>query len=80
MFVAAADAQTVEKDGLVKLTADKSILHVLHEGRSIKVQRVQNQEYDFEGYFSKTARKFPFCIQPVQVEPSVAAIGEIEVI
>ncbi len=80
LLVATAVGQTVGTDNLVKLTADKDFLHVLHEGRSVKVQRVQDQGYELKGYFAKTARKCPpFCIQPVQVDPRVSTVGELEV-
>ena len=80
LLVATAVGQTVGTDNLVKLTADKDFLHILHEGRSVKVQRVQDQGYELKGYFAKTARKCPpFCIQPVQVDPRVSTVGELEV-
>lgn len=63
----------------VPLYKDKPYLHVIHEGRSVKVQRVQDPDYELKGYFAKTARKCPpFCIQPVAPTPGVSAIGEIE--
>ncbi|MEW7992491.1 MAG: rhodanese-like domain-containing protein [Candidatus Thiodiazotropha sp.] len=63
----------------VKLSGDKPFLHVIHEGRSVKVQRVQDPEYVLKGYYAKTARKCPpFCLQPMQVDPAVATIGEVE--
>lgn len=64
----------------INLTADKPFLHVIHEGRSVKVQRVQDPDYELKGYFAKTSRKCPpFCIQPERVDPRVSTIGEIEV-
>ena len=63
----------------VKLSADKPFTHVMHEGRSVRVQRIQDPEYELKGYYAKTARKCPpFCLQPMQVDPKVATIGEIE--
>ncbi len=82
LFVLTASAEEVvvgEKD-VIGLTADKPFLHVIHEGRSVKVQRVQDPDYELKGYFAKTARKCPpFCIQPEQVDPRVATVGELEV-
>lgn len=61
------------------LTADKPYVHVVHEGRSIKVQRVQDPDYQLRGYFAKTVRKCPpFCIQPISPAPGIFAIGEVE--
>lgn len=63
----------------VPLVDGKPFLHVIHEGRSIKVQRVQDPDYELKGYFAKTVRKCPpFCIQPMTPDPSVASIGEVE--
>ncbi|MES9969558.1 MAG: rhodanese-like domain-containing protein [Candidatus Thiodiazotropha sp.] len=74
----AAEPQT-GKELEIKLTGDQAYLHVMHEGRSVKVQRVQDPEYVLKGYYAKTARKCPpFCLQPMQVDPRVATIGEIE--
>jgi rhodanese-related sulfurtransferase len=75
-----AEEVVVGEANVVGLTADKPFLHVIHEGRSIKVQRVQDPNYELKGYFAKTARKCPpFCIQPEQVDPRVATVGELEV-
>lgn len=63
----------------VPLYNGKPFLHVLHEGRSIKIQRIQDRSYELKGYFAKTARKCPpFCIQPISADPSVQTIGERE--
>jgi len=63
----------------VLLYDGKPYLHVIHEGRSIKIQRIQDPGYELKGYFAKTARKCPpFCIQPIAVDPAVRTIGEIE--
>lgn len=63
----------------IKLTSDKPYLHVIHKGESVKVQRVQDPDYVLKGYYAKTARKCPpFCLQPMQVDPGVATIGEVE--
>ncbi len=66
-------------DGIIPLYEGKPYLHVLHEGRSVKVQRVQDSEYQIRGYFAKTSRRCPpFCLQPIQVDARVNTIGEIE--
>lgn len=79
LFSASADELAVGKSGFIGLTADKPYLHVIHEGRSVKVQRIQDPDYELKGYFAKTARKCPpFCIRPEQVDPSVMTVGEIE--
>ena len=63
----------------IPLTKDKPYLHVVYEGRSIKVQRVQDPDYELKGYFAKTERKCPpFCIQPIAPAPGIHTIGEVE--
>ena len=63
----------------VLLYDGKPYLHVIHEGRSIKIERIHDPGYELKGYFATTARKCPpFCIQPITVDPAVKTIGEIE--
>ncbi len=63
----------------VPLTKDKPYLYVIHDGTSIKVQRIQDPNYELSGYFAKTIRKCPpFCIQPITPDPRVGVIGEVE--
>ena len=78
--VAADDELKVgETTDFVPLYAGKPYLHVIHDGRSVKVQRVQDPDYELKGYFAKTVRKCPpFCIQPETPAPGVEPIGEIE--
>ncbi|MCU7797565.1 MAG: rhodanese-like domain-containing protein [Candidatus Thiodiazotropha sp. (ex Semelilucina semeliformis)] len=79
-FQSGAEELVVGGSDVIGLTADKPYLHVIHEGRSVKVQRVQDPDYELKGYFAKTARKCPpFCIQPEQVDPRVSTVGEIEI-
>ena len=76
-----ADELEVGKGGdYIPLTADKKFLHVMHEGKSVKVQRVQDPSYELKGYFAKTARKCPpFCIRPLDADPRVDNYGEVEI-
>ena len=68
-----------ETETFIPLLEGKPYLHVIHEGRSIKVQRVQDPDYELKGYFAKTGRKCPpFCIQPVAPAPGILPIGEVE--
>lgn len=63
----------------VPLMDGKPYLHVEHEGRSVRVERIQDPEFELRGYYAKTARKCPpFCIHAMQVAPGVATVGEVE--
>jgi rhodanese-related sulfurtransferase len=64
----------------VPLTKGKPYLYVIHEGSSVKVQRIQDPNYELSGYYAKTIRKCPpFCIQPITPDPRVKVVGEVEV-
>jgi hypothetical protein len=72
-------ACAAEEDYPVPLMEGKPYIHVMHEGRSVRVQRVQDPEFELKGYYAKTARKCPpFCIHPMTVAPGVATVGEVE--
>jgi rhodanese-related sulfurtransferase len=65
----------------IGVTEDRPYVHVIHEGKSIKVQRVQDPEYELRGYFARTGRKCPpFCIRPMSASDGVETVGEIEVL
>ena len=69
-----------EGGDFIPLTADKQFVHVMHGGKSVKVQRVQDPDYELKGYFAKTARKCPpFCIRSIDADPRVASVGEVEI-
>ena len=75
----ADQVKLVEPAAFIPLVEGKPYLHVVHEGRAVKVQRVQDPDYQLNGYFAKTARKCPpFCIQPIVPAPGVGVIGEPE--
>ena len=64
----------------VPLYPGKPYIHVMFEGRSVRVQRVQDPDYELKGYYAKTIRKCPpHCLQPERVAPGVETVGEIEV-
>lgn len=68
-----------EDPGFIPLVEGKPYLHVLTDGESVRVERVQDPNYQLTGYFAKTARKCPpFCIHPMEAAPGVATIGEVE--
>lgn len=64
----------------VQLTAEREFVEVIHDGEIVKVQRVQDPDHVISGGFAKTSRQCPpFCIQPMQVDPAVQTISELEV-
>ena len=64
----------------VKLTPTRDYVEVIHQGKLIKVQRIQDQDHVLTGGYAKTSRKCPpFCIQPMQVAEGVTTVGQVEI-
>jgi rhodanese-related sulfurtransferase len=77
---APAQAPVEAAEVRVPLVAGKPFLHVMHQGRSVKVQRIQDPEFELKGYYAKTARTCPpFCLHPIEAAPGVRTVGEVEV-
>lgn len=75
--VAATSAQALD----IKVTETLDHVDVVHEGKTVRVQRIQDPEHSLTGFYSKTSRKCPpFCAHPMQAAPGVATVGEVEVI
>ncbi len=65
----------------VKITEEIPYITVNTGQEEIRVMRIQNEEHQLTGGFTKTSRKCPpFCFQPMQVAPGVTTVGEVEVI
>jgi len=63
----------------VPLVPGKPFLHVMQDGHSVRVERIQDPNYELKGYYAKTSRNCPpFCIHPMKVAPDVEPIGEVE--
>ncbi len=55
-------------------------IEVKHNGKKVRIQRIQDHKHVITGGFAKTSRNCPpFCIQPMQVAPGVQTVGELEV-
>jgi rhodanese-related sulfurtransferase len=64
----------------VKLTPDKDSINVMHQGKSVKIERIQDESHVVDDSWGKTSRKCPpFCSQPINVAPGVNTVGEVEV-
>ncbi len=67
----------------VKITPDLPYIDLpnLHEGKTIRLQREQDQDAMIDFDFAYIARPcLPFCIQPMRLSPGIETIGELEVI
>lgn len=79
--IAAAGAAWAQEGSadFIPLVEGKPFIHVLCDGESVKIQRVQDPNYELTGYFARTSRKCPpFCIHPMHAAPGVESIGEVE--
>lgn len=73
-------AASVQADS-VNIRKGLPYINTLHDGKVVKIERIQDQNHVLTGGFSKTSRKCPpFCIQPMQVAPGVVTIGELELL
>lgn len=65
----------------VNITKGLPYLNVMHEGKLVKIMRIQDQENVLTGGFAKTSRKCPpFCANPMQAAAGVATVGEVEIL
>ena len=65
----------------VNITQKMSYAAVDHNGKTVRIERIQDQSNHLTGGFTKTSRQCPpFCIQPMIVAPGVETYGELEVI
>jgi len=65
----------------VKISETLTHVDVKHDGKTVRVERIQDQENSLTGGFAKTSRKCPpFCIHPIQAAPGVTTVGELELL
>lgn len=65
----------------VNISADLTSVDVMHQGQKVTIMRNQNQCNAVKPDFAITSRACPpFCIQPIEVDPRVKTIGELEVL
>ena len=77
LFLLSGAASAVD----VKMTKNLEFLAVNHKGKTVRIERIQDQSNHLTGGFAKTSRKCPpFCIQPMIVAPGVTTYGELEVL
>lgn len=54
---------------------------VQHEGKTVRIERIQNEENVITGGFAKTSRQCPpFCIHAMEVAPGIVTVGELELL
>ncbi len=65
----------------VGITPDLAFVEVKHEGKTVLIQRNQNNKNTVKADYAITSRPCPpFCIRPMVLAPGVETIGEIEML
>ena len=65
----------------VWITERLPAVEVIHDGRTVRIERVPDNENTVDQAFALTSRPCPpFCIQPMQLAPGVETIGELELL
>ena len=73
----ALQAQAVQ----VKITPELDHVDVMHAGKPVRIQRIQDTGHKIIDDFAKTSRPCPeFCIHPMRVAPGVETLGELELL
>lgn len=71
----------VEPDIKVRITEELPYADVQHQGKTLRIQRNQDEENMLTGGYAKTSRQCPpFCIHPMEVAPGVTTVGEVELV
>jgi len=65
----------------VGITAEISSITVQHQGKSVVIQRNQNNKNKIASDYAITSRDCPpFCIRPIKLAPGVETIAELEIL
>ncbi|BCN93514.1 hypothetical protein THMIRHAM_12990 [Thiomicrorhabdus immobilis] len=79
--VQAWSAENSKNDLKVKITDDLTGITVKHNGKTVTIERNQDQANTIAEDFALTSRACPpFCIQPMDLLPGVKTIGELEML
>lgn len=65
----------------VNLTESVPYLDIEHEGRMVRIERIQDSTNKLDNSFAKTSRPCPpFCIHPMRAAIGVETVGELELL
>ena len=65
----------------VGITPEMSSLTVKHNGKPVKIERVQDNQNTVKADYALTSRPCPpFCIRPMVLAPGIETIGELEML
>jgi rhodanese-related sulfurtransferase len=65
----------------VKITENLPYVDIVREGKTIRIERIQDTANKLSNSFTKTSRPCPpFCIHPMEIAPGVKTVGELELL
>lgn len=72
---------SVLAENKVAITKNMAYLDVIHEGKSFRIERIQDTSHKISNSFAKTSRPCPpFCIQPINISSDIQTVGELELL
>lgn len=79
LLIASVLASAADKP--VGISADLPYLDVVHNGRSVRIERNPDNTNEIDPDYALTSRPCPpFCVLPMQLAPGVETYGELEVL
>lgn len=70
-----------EDEVKIKITQDIPYLDVRHNGKTVRIMRIQDPEHRLTNSYAKTSRPCPpFCVHPIKVADGVQTVGELELL
>ncbi|ORU90351.1 MAG: sulfurtransferase [Cycloclasticus sp. symbiont of Poecilosclerida sp. M] len=71
----------IAAERVVKITPEIGSVNVLHNAKTVVIERNQDVNNTIDENYAKTSRACPpFCIRPIVLAPGVETIGELEVL
>lgn len=65
----------------VGITPDTAFINVQHKGKTVRIERNQDNKNTVKADYALTSRPCPpFCIRPIVLAPGVETIGELEIL
>ena len=73
-------AEKSEEDIVVKITESMPFLDINYNGKVVRIERIQDQDYKVSNSYARTSRACPpFCIRKIETD-NVKTTGEVELL
>lgn len=80
-FFSSKSKASMEQHRPVAITRELTNVIIKHEGKPFEISRTKDNDAVILPMYAKTSRPCPpFCIQPMEIEPGIKNIGELELI